>query len=256
MNPMADLSDNGQGIAPKNHNNPPSDLEMLGESLTLKYVHSMRAAEAHIAMVGQMPDHFTDENEASYTTDLIKLMQNCAKHLEGLRKEEKEPFLRQGQYVDSFFGDYINKLSAAIATAKRPLEDWLLRKAQAEQAQRDADAKLLHEQQAAALARVAAEATPENIKQVIDNAQSVRVAAALVAQPINTMASTAGRSSRAGLATKWVGTITDIESLDIVKLKPYIAVAELDKALARFVKQGGRQCEGAKIIETTESKVK
>lgn len=254
---MADLSDIAKrDLPPKNHNNPPSELEMLGESLTLKYVHSMRSAEGHIDIVARMPDHFSEENEAVFTTDLIKLMQNSAKHLENLRKEEKEPFLRQGQYVDRFFGDYIEKLELAINKARKPLTDWLQRKADAERLAREADAKLLREQQTAALNEAVKTQNPADVIKAVEVSQQVKVAESIAAQPVISMARSTGKAGSAGLVSKWVGTITDIDSLDIVKLKPYISAAELQKALDRFVKQGGRQCDGATIKETTEGKVK
>lgn len=251
---MVDLSTTKTELPPKNHNNPPSDIEMLGETLTLKHVHLMRAAESHAAIASQMPDHFTEESEAVYTVDFIKLMQNCIKELERRREEEKEPFLRQGQYVDGFFREYRTLVENAISKASNLLTDWLRRKADKEREEREADAKMLLERANATLQQ--ANAGKETVENAVEAVQVATIAQSLAAAPIATLSSSTGKAARAGLTSKWSGTIKDIDKLDIIKLKPYIAVAELEKALARFIKQGGRQCEGCAIGEMMESKVK
>lgn len=254
---MADIST--AQLPPAGHNKPPSDVEILGEQLTLRHVQAMRAAETHLAVVAQMPDHFTDENEATYTSDLMKLMQNLVKELERRRKEEKDPYLRQGQYVDSFFGEFSDKLQAGIKKAEALMTDWLKRKADAEQAARAADAKMIREQQEAALKVAVAAAgieRPAAVNHAVELTQQVKVADAIAAAPIASMAASTGKVSRAALATKWVGEITDIDQLELIKLRPYIARAALQDALDRYVRQGGRQCEGAKITETMQAKVK
>ena len=254
---MVNLTDS---MPPKNHNNPPSDVEWLGENLTLRNVHAIRAAEGHIEMAERIPDHFTAENEAVFTTDLIKLIDNMMKHLENRRAEEKEPFLRQGQFVDSFFGDLKAKLKKAREKADAPLSDWLQRKARAEKEERERMARDIREQQEAALA-AAVKAQGEGRAEAVDKAvtltQTAKVADSLAAAPITSMAKTVASSGvKSGLATKWVGTVKDVEQLDLAKLRPFIAAAELQKALDRFVKQGGRVCDGAEIRETVEVKVK
>lgn len=250
-----DLSDITQrDLPPKNHNNPPSEVEMLGETLTLKYVHSMRSAEGHIAMAKNIPDHFEIESDAVWTTDFIKLMQNSAKHFENLRKEEKEPYLRQGQYVDTFFGEYIKNLEAAIAKAKIPLDDWLKRKADAERAEREADAKLLQERATDIVTQANAGTT--SVEHAVEAVQEAAIAKSIAALPTTGMARTSGKASSAGLNTKWVGIVTNVEQLDLTKLRPYLSLTELQRALDRAVKAGLRQCNGADISEAVSVKVK
>jgi len=259
---MADLP--APELPPKNHNNPPSETEYLEENLTLRNVHAIRAAQGHIEMAANIPDHFNEEVEASFTSDLIKLMENCTKELERRRKEEKEPFLRQGQCVDYFFNNIKDSLATSIAKAKKPLGDWLQRKAAKEQADRDADAKMLREQQEAAMREAAnldrTKVTHEEAERVVQHAintsQIANVAESIAAAPVTSMARTTTKISTAGLATKWVGTITDVDQLDLNKIRPYISRSELDKAVDRYVKQGGRACDGVLIKEAIEMKVK
>jgi hypothetical protein len=262
---MVDLS---KEMPPKNHNNPPSETEWLGENLTLRHVQAIRAAEAHCDIVNNMPDHFTDESEASYTSDLIKLMGNLGKELERRRKEEKEPFLRQGQFVDSFFGEIFDKdakgnlsgkLGSAIKKASLPLQDWLDRKARIEREERERVAKDLIAQQEAVLQRAVVTPVEQRaavIEEVADANQAVKVATSIASAPLNSMAKTTGKGSAAALKTIWVGTIKDVDQLDIAKLRAYLPLTELQKAVDRYVKQGGRQLDGCEIKEVTDVKVK
>lgn len=257
---MADLSDVAPGaLPPKTHNNPPSDLEMLGESLTLRHVATMRQAEDYVRIVGQMPDHFTTAGEAEYVTNMIKLMQNLQKHIDSRRKAEKEPFLRNGEYVDDFFNKYRDDLAAACVKAKLPLDDWMKSLAEAEKKQRESDfAALVQERNSAidAAARAPLDLAPERIDHALNISQAARVAEALVTQPITSLASVTAKGSKAGLVEQWRGTITSTEQLDIIKLRPYISLKELEAALARYVKAGGRDLQGAEIKMTIETKVK
>lgn len=266
---MADLSDTTPALPPKNHNNPPSDIEMLGETLTLKFVHLMRPCDDKLEIAKKMPGKFTDENEAAYTIDFIKESVGLQKTLERARKQEKDPFLRQGQYVDTFFGEYTDKLQTVIDKAQASLNEWLQRKAKAEQEARDADAKMLREQKEAAFTAAADfaparaedgyETTAERaqaVEKAIEISQQARVAEAIAAAPLTSMARSVSDTGSAKLATKWVGKIADVEQLDLHKLRPYLTLPELQKALDRFVKAGGRSCDGADIKETLEAKVK
>lgn len=246
------------------HNNPPSDAEWLAENLTLKYVNHLRAYEEHADIVGRMPGEFTEESEAAYTADLIKMMKNGTKEIERLRKTEKEPFLRQGQLVDSFFKEYTDKLDQAIERANRPLNDWLQRKAEAERQQRERDAAALREEQMRALKEAAnmdsSTLTQEERAKIVDHAVTMTAVAntaeAIAKAPLNAMARTEGKGSSAALAKKWIGTIKDINSLDLMTLRQFISASALQEALDRYVRQGGRKLEGAEIKEIIDVKVK
>lgn len=261
---MVDLTENNATLPPKNHNNPPSELEMLGESLIIRNVQIIRAAEAHAAIVSHIPDHFTKENEAQYITGHISLMQNCQKELERRRKDEKAPYLAACDTVDSFFNDKKNELQVAIGKAKAPLDDWLKRKADAEKEAREREAALLRREQEEALQRAidarTANQPREESQAIVEHAITMtnvsKIADTLAAAPITTMARTTSATAKSGLVSSWVGTITDIDTLELQKLRPYISAAELQAALNRYVKQGGRQLEGALIKEVIETKVK
>jgi hypothetical protein len=254
---MVGLAEFTAEVAPRNHNNPPSDLQYLEDNLTLRHVALIRQAEDHIKFVANIPAEFSEQNEADFTSDFIKKVQQCQKELERNRKEEKEPFLRQGQFVDTFFMDIGKKLGAVIERANTPLKTFLMKRAQAEQARRDAEVLAMRKEQEEAMraaAQVNRAAVPvQEVTAIIDHAitmtQVAKTAEAVAAAPIQSMAKSAGKVGATMLKPEWVGTIKDVEALDLHKLRPYIPAGELQKALDRFVKQGGRACEGAEIKE-------
>lgn len=235
---MTDLT-----LPSKTHNNPPSDIEILEDSLTLRHVSLMRAADEHGKLATKIPTQFTDQLEADFVADFIKEIAVLQKSLKAAHKDEKEPFLRQGQLVDSFFNDYIRKLDENIATAKIPLTAWLKKKADEEQVRRDAEAAVLR-QNAAIIATSAAPA------QVVEAAvQSAALANRAASVPVETMAAAGGKYSKAGLKKEWVGAVTNLAEVDLEKLRAYLKPEALQVALNAFVKMGGRECKGCLIEE-------
>ncbi len=239
-----------EALPPKNHNQPPSDLEILSENLSCRYVHLMRDAEAKNKLAGKIPEVFTEQNEADFVSDFIAEIGHIQKSLETARKEEKEPFLRQGQAVDEFFKSYKDGLELSAERAKIPLGVWLKKCAAEEQARRDADA-----------ARLRAETSADKQwARSSEEADAVMEAAILAhkvaAAPVTSMAAATGKYSKAGLKKEWVGTIADIKLVDLEKLRAYIKPEALQIALNAYVKMGGRACAGCVIEEQVKVGVK
>lgn len=245
------------------HNKPPSDIDILGESLTLRYISLIRQAEDHIEFVKNIPSQFHVQEEADFVSDFIKKVQTCFKSLEKARTEEKEPFLRQGQFVDDFFKKLKNKLQEVETKAIGPLNMWLAEQARQERAQREQEAEQLKREQEAAM-KVVMETpsdTHENsLREIFDHAitmtEVARAAENIATAPLESMAAAKGKFSAAGLKKVWRGEIRNAADLDLNKLRPHFTLPELQKVLDRFVKAGGRQCEGAVITESMETKVK
>jgi hypothetical protein len=245
--------------APKNHNNPPSETEYLRENLTLRHVQLIRKAEEYIQTAARIPAEFTQDVEASYTTDFLKNLQECTKDLERNREEEKSPFLRQGQLVDSFFNELKMKVAEAGKRAAAVLNAYLQKKAAEEAARRAAEAEQMRLEQLAAHRDVIT-AMPDKVEAAVEHATTMntvaKVAQTIAAQSVTSMATATGKRSVAALKTSWEGTITDVANLDLNKLRPYFTLPDLQKVVDRYVKQGGRQCEGVKITESVGVKVK
>ena len=243
-------------LPPKSHNNPPSDVELLGESLILKHVSLIRQAQDYVALADRIPEKLSEQDEANFVTDKIKEIMECQKSLKSAHKEEKEPFLRQGQYVDSFFNDEVKKLTLAIEKANLPLGKFLKEQAAIEQKRRDDEAAVLRQAAQDAMANAVISPSVDTMEQAVISKGVADFAVKVASVPVQTMAVARGTYSTASLKKEWVGTITDIANIDIEKLKPYIKMEALQVALNTYVKMGGRMCTGCTIEETISTKVK
>ncbi len=243
-------------LPPKSHNNPPNELEILQENLTLRYVSLMRDAEARIALSAKIPEVFTAQNEADFVSDYIAEIGQLQKSLESARKDEKEPFLRQGQAVDEFFNSYRDNLTESADKAKIPLTNWLKKVAVEEQARRDAEAAKLRAEEEKARNLAAVAPSVENMEKAVEAHNSVVVADKVAAAPVVSMAAATGKYSKSSLKKEWVGTIADITKVDLEKLRAYIKPEAIQVALNAYVKMGGRACDGCLIEETVKVGVK
>lgn len=241
------------------HNKPPTELEMLQCNIELRHIQIMQEADRHIALVARCPAHFESDLDANFVSDVIKKIQVCQKTLERARKEEKEPFLRQGKFVDSFFAELHARLAAAIDKANAPLNTYLRAKAESERQIRERESQAMQKEQEAALSAVRA-APPVEVKQAVEHLNTVTTVAAIAekeaAAPVSTMARAEGRHSHAALQEVWSGAITNIDTLDLHALRHFISRNALQEAVDRFVKNGGRQLEGTKIMSALETRVK
>lgn len=247
---MADLSDI---LPPKTHNMPPSDIELLEETLSIRYVHLMRDAEDKIALADKVPEQLSEQNEASFISDYISEIVILQKSLESARKEEKDPFLRQGQTVDEFFKKYKDKLESSINKVKIPLTVWLKKCAEEEKMRREAEAAKARAEAEKAIKHVV---TADDAAQAIATQEAAIIANKAAAAPIISMAVSSGKYSKSTLKKEWVGTITDLQKVDLEKLRAYIKPEALQIALNAYVKMGGRSCEGCLIEETVKVGVK
>jgi hypothetical protein len=219
----------------------------------------MRDADAKNKLADKIPAEFTAQNEADFVSDYIAEIGLLQKSLESARKEEKEPFLRQGQAVDEFFKDYKVKLDSAVDKAKIPLTNWLKKCAAQEQARRDAEAAKLRAEAAVAvqqmgMAAIQNLATPDDIAKATQAQEAAIVADKVAAAPVVSMAAATGKYSSARLKEQWVGTIEDITQVDLEKLRAYIKPEAIQVALNAYVKMGGREVKGCVIQK--EVKVK
>lgn len=209
-------------------------------------------------------DHeVTDDAGAEEMTDYIKNLNGCAKNFESLRKTEKAPYLELGKTVDAFFKNEVSPMRIAKARAQGPLNAFLTKKAEEERKARDAEAKRLREEAEAKAAQAEAEAkanmTPESettLKQAIRTEQKAERFEKSVESGRGLAAAHGQTGAVASIHKKWVGEITDIENIDLEALRKFISRDDLQKAVNRFVSDGGRNLRGTSIYEKSETVVR
>lgn len=246
------------------HNNPPSDQEIVRESLETRTEDLRARHDELLAAVDRMPSSCDDDETAGKFGDMIKLITACAKSLEAKRVDEKEPYLTLSRVVDGFFKRYTDNLASAKIKVSRPLEVFLKRKederrrAAAEEAARQ---RAEAERVAAEAAALAAAKMNDLANQTMNEAirideQAIKSEKLAEAKPSELARTRGDYGSLATLRTVWVGEIIDRDSLDRDSLWPYIPAEALQKAVNAFVRAGGRELRGAKIFEQSSAQVR
>lgn len=251
-------------IASIGHNNPPSDLEILNQKLSEKYVDARKVAYDLAASANATPKEIINDDQAAEITDIISAIIKHNKTLESHREDEKAPHLAAGRAVDAFF----KKGQDLIGTAKNNLSTvltvWQNKKAAEERARLEAEAKAARQraadEAAAALAQEQAnkptEAAMALSHAVVAEEEAHKATMAATAKP-STLTRTYGNSgAKSSLRTTWVGEIESRDALDLEDLRPHLSLDALEKAVSAFVRAGGRELKGVRIYEKSESVVR
>lgn len=190
-------------------------------------------------------------------TDLRAL----AKKIDGIRMDEGRPILEAQRGINDHFKNLANLLTDASEPLQRAADDHARRKAAEERAraQREAEEarrKAEEERQRAEAARSAeaaakAEGRAEALEARAERADEA--ASASAAELVRTRVSGVTASAK----TEWSFNITDYQKLiePFGPLGPFIARAEIEKALRTFVRinKGGARLPGVDFFEDVKS---
>jgi hypothetical protein len=199
-------------------------------------------------------------------TDLGGRLAKFLKLTEAQRTIDKAPTLQASRIVDNFYSGLKDTVAPCMAQTERRVNAYKDEKAriarlareEAERRQREAaaeaerlarEAQRLKDEEAGKLERQAAN------QAAVDAAKEAKAAAKEVrAAPVSVQ--TKGESGTSSIQTKrWTGEITDLESLDLEALRPYISTAELEKAVRAYAlkHQDTKPLAGAKIYEKSST---
>lgn len=178
-------------------NNPPDDIEVMGEKMWDLYKSQLAHAEQLLSEAdGYLLEAINDDDQAGKVGDFIKQLTAARKSLDGIRTSEKEPWLAKGRAVDGFFKRFTEKLDdlkekvadpLGVYTEKKKAEQARLREEKAQREREEAEAKLRESERlrreaeeqrqrdAAEAARKEAEAATER-KRIADEAEAARIA--------------------------------------------------------------------------------
>lgn len=234
------------GVGAK-HNNPPL-LDRLG----IEYASISDEIEALAARANAAPKKIVDDAGAQIVKDLNREANAFWKRVDGLRKDEKEPHLQATRDVDGFFKPFLDR-SIKIKEFFQGVADQHERERRAEeQRKRDEDARKLREEAArqreiAARAEAAArptQATKAETKaeDLAERAERMEVAPVVLD----------------GAKTEWTFEITDYDSIDLAKLRPYLKREEVEKAIRQHVRihKGNSAIAGVRIFEDVRAKLR
>lgn len=230
---------------------PPAEIEAIRERLSEDHKDFIDRADVVIASCGRMPSEVTDEDMAGKFGDQIKILTAAVKDANGRRTMEKEPFLEGGRAVDGFFKTISEKLETHKREAQKPLAVYERAKADAERRRREEEARKAEAEAAAAAA--AAVDSEEALDAAVAAEEVAGKAVVEAGATAADMSRTRGKfGSVSSLRTTWGFEDLDRESLDIEALRHHIPQAALETAVRAFIKAGGRELKGVRIVENTD----
>lgn len=245
-----------QKIAPKGHNFPPTEAELLQEKL-LEKEGGIRTALLDIENT-PLPETIADEKEAGVVTERIKTLGRIGKDVEEAHKVTKAPFWECCKTADNWKNGLETEIKKLKSLASVPLNQYLDRK-EKEERERQQEIARQERENAERLAIEAAahqNAKIEDVAQeLLDDAVNSEAIAERIemnvmhARPGELAKSRSAYGSTASRKQAWVGRITSLSGIDLEKLRPYLNEEAIQKALNAFVKNGGRDCAGATIKE-------
>jgi len=249
-----DLTEQPVGLG---HNLPPE--ETLPDKLARTYADLVgKVANIEDRAVNHVPP-ITNEELSKRATDFLGQIGEWKKHVEALFSEEKQPWLAGSRAVDTFFNG-VRGMLAKADKAVRDKQDMYLRQV----AERERQERLAREQaareaaealrkQAAEAERLAREQNAPPPSEAVQ--QELLIAATALetradehkesaAAKVSSMTQVRGDHGKtAALRDNWIFDGLDRETIDLEKLRPYLTLADLEKAVRAAIKAGARPKE-------------
>lgn len=229
---------------------------VTADQLANDFAHVEEAVAGFEKQLTDTPLVIEDDEDLALINAAVPTLRTGIGRVKELRDEHKRPHLDANALYQSFFGGYETRIEAVKTELERRGGAYLKKKAAAEAARLAAVEAAARVEQATheTTAIIAAkENKPEEMKAAATQAReaetrAVTAGAAATAKPAD-LARTKTETGTATLKTAWIGKVVNFATIDIVKLRPYLAPAHIEQALRAFVKAGGRECDGATITQ-------
>lgn len=249
------------------HNNPPTDAEILKQTLADKNADIINRAAELIAAADRAPAVIEDDETEEKITAFLGSIAKCEKSFEGKRVAEKEPYLTLGRVVDGFFKNQMDALDKARRKVKPALDARLLWKREEkrrEEREAAAERQRLADEQAAAAAAAEAAQMPIKADEMMTKAVNTEATANRMAEKAEGKISVVSRSSdgaSANLRSVWKIECTDRNALDLELIRHHLTADAIQQALNSHLRTmtkpvEGQPVRGARIWEHTESVVR
>jgi hypothetical protein len=257
----------GAALDMRGHNRPPvteifrMENEQLQTNLMFDNQDLLERRDALLASFARCPaECLDDEADKSFTTFKAQILA-CVSAADNKRKMDKAPVLEASKLIEGFYGTIIDPLNDAKNTVLQRLTSYKLKKEAAERRAREEAERKAREE----AARIAQEAAAKAATLTSDKDLAEALTAEELARSAEATALQAGEAARAksaelsrtrsdsgavsSLRTEWKGEIVSKAELDLEALRPYLAPADLEKAMRGYIKAGGRTLKGARIYE-------
>jgi len=236
------------------HNEQPTELETLILTLDQDNADLSDRTNELVDATERMPKEINDEDLAGKVTDHIRIINAAIKMAEARRKDTKDPYLRMGNTVQSYFVGLLDRLKDAKATALKPLSEYQSRMEAEERARREEAAKIEREKAEKAEADAQTEA---DINAAVDADEAAKEAEKEAeAKPADLVENRGEYGGHAGRRTQWTFEITDNNAIPLEALRSHFNPAHIEQAIRSYVKAGNRELAGVRIYENTKTVVR
>lgn len=258
------------------HNQGPAMT--LTERLASDYETITDKVDALAKEADALPRTVASDTAAEPLVDVVRRAKVIGRAAEDARKTEKEPYLQAGRDVDAFFKAFTDRITRIASTLEGRINEWQREKerrrraALEEEARRQREAERLAREEAERKMREAEAAEKERastVEQVERLADAVEAdqAASLASMKADAAEHRAGASitdlgrvrtasGTASVRSIWSFEVTDPSQVPLEPLRQFIPRADLEKAIAAFVRFGGRDLAGVRIFEDFKTQVR
>lgn len=233
------------------HNNPPVPVNLI-DLIRNDVAEQIARTNDILGGVDRMPAVIDSDELASKATSFGAQIKILARDMEKLRKDYKEPFLDAGRKVDTFFKkEFSDPLARAVKIVEDRVRPYLVEKERLEreriQKEREEAERIAREEaeRAAALENEGRNFAAEEAFKKAEAAESDASRIKDHKGPI--MRSDEGAT--ASVKAEYVHEIIDIDAIPLDALRQYFKPEDIDNAIKRFIRAGGRELPGVKIFE-------
>jgi len=246
-------------VASVGHNNPPSLREVLAEN----YASLSGEVEAIASKANDAPKKVASEEDLTAVGDIVKDVRQLTKRIDQARVSEKEPYLQGGRDVDAFFKVLTERLDRITKALESRATEYQREKAAEERRRREEEARRLREEEERQreIARRAEDANrskmaakhEDKAEELATQAAEAEVAAQASAADLTRVRSMNGTVATA--RTEWAFDITDFNAIPLDVLRPYLARADVEKAIRTFVRvnKNSVPLNGVRIFEDVKA---
>lgn len=235
----------------------------LHERLELEYADLGERISAKLLEARDLPAEIGDDADNEKVSEAIKGIRSLLNEGEADRKKEVEPHLTAQRDTNAFFKGFSDRLTKAKEVLEGRVTKYLRKKAE-EERERRIEAERLAREEADRKLREAQLAEEQNQPVIADFAlqraeqaeQRANLASAAAEDRPAEMARTSFSGGTSTLKGSWTFKVEDYTKIDLNTLRPYLAAADLDKAIRGFVRSGGRQLSGVRIYEDFKASVR
>jgi hypothetical protein len=226
-------------------------------------------AENHAGLIAEIdplaeranaaPKDIAGDSDITAIGDIVVDARKLSRRLDQAREAEKRPHLEAGREIDGYFKAMVERVDRIAAVLQKRADDYQRARAEEARRAREAEARRIREEEerqrriaeeeAARNRPVAAEKHQAKAEQAADRAAEVEASAQASAADLTRVRSETGTVASA--RTSWNFEITDYSAVPLEKLRPYLARADVEKAIRSFVRvnKGAEQLAGIRIFE-------